>query len=47
MGKEGEGEKDGDSSNHAVKEALFEKVIADQRPGLREGVGEEHSPLRE
>ena len=38
-------EKDGDVFNHAIREALFEEVMSEQRPELR-GKREQHSTLR-
>ena len=40
-GKRMMGEKDGDIFNHAIREALFEGVVSEQRPPLCEGVREE------
>lgn len=45
-GKRMMGEKDGDILNYAIREALFEGVVSEQRPPLCEGVREEYSTLR-
>lgn len=46
-GKKMTEEKNRDIFNHAVREALCKGVISEQRPEYCEGVGEEHSTLRE
>ena len=45
-GKRMMGEKEGDILNYAIREALFEGVVSEQRPPLCEEVREEYSTLR-